>query len=107
MDCQETDITQTDVHYGIFCPEPSLYKHCKVWLSLVSKDVFHWVFEFTLIVTPVGARKAIIVIVLTASTFTEVRSPTLTFHRYLANKSVVHHHGGLKTTPLSLVTALC
>lgn len=36
MDCQETDITQTNVQYGVFCPEPSLCKHCKVWLSLVS-----------------------------------------------------------------------
>lgn len=69
MDCQETDITQADVQYGIFCPEPSLCKHCKVSASLASKDVFHWVFEFTLIVTPVGARKAIIVNVLTTSTF--------------------------------------
>lgn len=69
MDCQETDITQTGVQYGTFCPERSLCKHCKVWLSLVSKDVFHWVFEFPLIMTPLGARKDIIVNVLASSTF--------------------------------------
>lgn len=73
MDCQETDITQTGVQYGIFCPEPSLCKHCKVSASLVSKDVFHWVFEFTPIVTPVGARKAIIVNVLTSSLFPQMK----------------------------------